>query len=571
MGIDMEEPEAGKGRGMRLGVMLSAALAVLLLLGAGIILLDPFGWHVIARLQGEYDPVLDAAPADSSLYIGVNLLSPDVSRVDNVWTTISAAAAGDIDQFAELRRQIEEQLIQEMGISMESDITPWVGQFIGLSIVSVNWDQTGQPADVEWLLSAETRDKETSDQFLSEIAAFLREERSVEVDISDYRGAALADADGIVFGRSEALVMMGSSVDALQQAIDAQHGKSLSDTLGYQQAAARLPKGRVVTGYVNGTDLNQWLSDVPTPLPHIAPENLPTAAIRGIGISLSLPENDRIQIDAVTAFDPEKLSAGQKRLMQLTAESAAAASLLPEETLLFITGKGIDVSWELIRRAMIAEIGRDDFEESMRMFAREFSIDFDRQLFPLLDGDFAVGLLPSSQGVLASGGLGAVLAVGTSDEPALASTIAAFSEDIGRPQGGLGLVTVSELPAGGTIYEFETPLIPELQFAYGVGQHYLLVGTSKAALSSLRFDGTASLADSEPYQAMWAAFPEGMIPAFFVDINGLRKMLDESDLAAEAASEPVFTALAPISRIAGASFAADDTAQIAALIFLESR
>ncbi len=571
MGMDTRVLESGGRRGRRLAVMLSAASAVLLLLAAVLLLLDPFGWHIIDRLKGEYDAALDAVPADSSLYVGVNLLSPDVSRVDDVWATISAASTGDAGQFTELRRKVEEQLIQEIGISIEADVIPWIGQFIGFSVVSAEWDEFGQPTNVEWLLAVETRDKEGSDQFLSKLAAFLDAKQDAMVDISDYQGVSLTQADQIAFGRSGTLVMMGSSTDTLKQGIDAQQGTSLSHTPGFQQAVAKLPGDRVLTGYVNGDQLNRWLADVPTPLPHIAPENLPTSAVQGIGFSFSLPAVDRIQIDAATAFDPEKLSAVQKRLLQLTAESEAAASLFPEETMLYITGKGIDGSWELLRRAMIAEIGRDDFEESMRMFAKEFSIDFDQQLFPLLDGEFAIGILPSSEGALADGGLGAVLAAGTSDEQSLATTVAAFSEDIGRPQGGLGQVTASELPAGGTVYEFETALLPDFQLAYGVGQNYLLLGTSKSALSDLRFDGKLSLANSGAYQAMWEAFPDGMVPAFFVDIAGLRKLLAESALAAEAASEPVITSLSVISRVAGASLAADDTAQITAIIFLESK
>jgi hypothetical protein len=570
--LDPHPSELGPERRGRFRTALLITVAITFLLVAGMLLLDPFGWHLLDRLRGDYDAALAAIPANSSIYVGVNLLSPNLTRLDDLQGAFRSATTGTGVDIDELRQEVDKALAQELGISVEEDLLPWLGQYLGFAVVTFEPAAFGNPPRFEWVMAVETRDRKATDQFLTKFAQGWSTSTGETAQREVYQGVSLTQFDQFILGRSGRLLLVGSSGDAIRHSIDAQDGDSLADALGYEEAIARLPRGRLLTTFVNIDQFNELLTNIPTPLPRISPENLPTASVQGTAVAVSLVEAG-VQLDFVTIYDPAQISALQRQALETRVIEPETAALFPSETLVYVTGKGIDLIWSSLRRALIAELGRADFEESMRLFVQEFSIDPNEQIFPHLDGEAALGILPSHLGTLASAAdvdLGAAIVIGTSDQSTLAANMSTFSERIGRPQGGLGTITEHNDLLGLTIYEFETVLVPDLLIAYGVGEGYLLLGSSGQTLRSLRFNGGASLASRPEYQAVWRAFPEEMSPGLYVDLQGLLRELHLEEATNESAADAATTLLRPIPHIAAANTVDGNIAQGRIIIFVET-
>lgn len=545
--------------------------AGLLLLAAVILLfVDPFSWHILDRVRGDYDAALVAIPPDSTAYLSINLLSPSRDRLDTLKEIFSSATSGTGVDLAELQRRIGDAVLQDGGISVEEDIIPWLGQYIGVAAVAVRLDPFGEFDGVDWVISAETRNRGASDQFLTKLKEGWTSSLGETARTSVYDGVTLNQFEQITFGQSGSLVLLGSTPKVIQQAIDAQNGDSLADLPGFDEAVAKLPADRLVTAYTHGDQLNELIASIPTALPRISPENLPTASIRGSALALTLVE-EGIQVDSVTVYDPDKLSALQRTALESRSEDPVADELFPADTLLFLSGTGVDLFWASVRRSLIAELGRADFEESMQLFQREFSINPDEALFPLLTGEAAVGLVPSSVGTIASDSgfdVGLIAVAGTSDQASLADNLATFSERIGSPIGGLGAVRSFESEQGVTVYEFSTILIPDLLFAYGVGHGNLLLGSSAEVMQSMTFSGGESLANRPAYRQVWPSFPEMMSPGLFIDVDGLLGLINEGGRKSDQAVSQLSAALQPVEAVASASSVDDNIATTRIIIFV---
>jgi hypothetical protein len=544
-------------------------LVALFLLAAGVIFLDPFNLHIVDRIRGGYDAAATAIPAESSVYVGIDLLNRNFDELDDFREVFVAATTGTDVDVANLEQRLDDLLARELNLSLEDDLKSWLGQYVGIALVAAELDEFGQLAGFDWVISAESRNRDASDQFLARLAQSWAGAQGESPSSEGYAGISLTKFKQIVFGRSGRFVLLGSSSGALHQAIDAQNGVSLADSDGYARTLAQLPRERLLTAYVNGAQLSELLAAVPTPLPHIGPDNLPTASIEGTALAMSLVK-EGLQIDAVTSYNPEKLTLLQETALETRVTDPKTPTLFPADALLMLSGQGIDLFWSTLRRSLIAEIGRSDFDESMRLFEREFSINPDEQLFPYLDGEAALGLIPSEIGTISAAAeidLGAIAVIGTSDQEGLAASLATFSTRIGNPIGGFGLVTTVQGSSEQIIYEFRTVLIPDLLFAYGTGNGYLMLGSSSEALQSMQFSGGGSLATTSAYQQAVQSFTDEMSVGLFADVQGILDVVGErvSDGGSLATMRAL---LSPIKYVAAGSQAGEDMAHTRLLIFV---
>ncbi|MFQ5398983.1 MAG: DUF3352 domain-containing protein [Anaerolineae bacterium] len=567
-GIHVDPPQP-HGRGRQLA---QAGLVIVLLLAAGLAVaafLDPFGWHLVDRMRGRYDAALAAVPADSSFYVGVNLLNVDQNRLGEIRTALDAATAGTTADFGDARRNLDEMLTQQLGLSLEQDILPWLGQYIGLAVLRVEPDEDGRLAAPDWVLSVETRDRDAADRFLEKLRSGWADFTGTAPAGDEYQGVTITYFDTapaearIAFARSKGLVLFGSGPRALRAAIEAQRGNSLADTGAFSELMPELPRGRLLTAFVNGSQLDQIAAVLPEAVPESVAANAPTAAIRGIALSLSLTDAG-VQIDGVTAYDEARLSDAQRRALETYVAGTETAVLYPAETYLFLAGRGINLIWDYYHERVAAEMGESDFKESMSLFARQFGINPDTELFPFLDGDAAVGVMRVAGGKSVfpgAAGLGATAVIGSSDPDTLAAHIAAFSDSIGDPVTGLGTVEKNAPGNDLVTYHFESVLFPAVPLNYGVGRGYLLLGSSQEALSELWPPAGESLADGEGFRQATEALPEGMAPGLYLDVAGLLAFLGQ-----ETALEPAVTPFRAISTIAAGGRADGNLARFTVLV-----
>ena len=503
---------------------LTAFLAII----AALIFIDPFGWRILDRLQGNSDLALTAMPSETAVYLGVDLLQFISDDWQAIFAQFSAADGGDA------QNDFEQSLNEQLGISFSEDVQPWVGPSFGVALLDVQADLTGNVTSVQWVAAAETRNRADTDAFLAKLAAGWAKMTGETAVSETYQNINITlfnsetPANQLAFGRDDNLLLIGSDLFAIQSALDARKDVSLANTSGFTELEPTLVApwrngGRLATLYLNTPRLGRLQSALPLSFGSFVLPALPTNGVLGTAVSVSLHEGN-IQLDVNTAYNLTQLGTAQTQLFQTQSADQTTINSLPVNTLLYANGEGIDQLWSLYREAFINETSDSDFEDSMALLKQQFGLNPNSDLFPFLDGTTTLALVPSdiaeggSVPQLAQAQLDAVLAIDSSDGAILSQNIADFSQRFDATIGTVGETAVN----GFTNYTLETALLSDFMLHYSVGHDQFIIATSPNALLTTQSTETATpFANSATFQTAWSAFPTDMTPGLYVDVAGL--------------------------------------------------
>lgn len=494
---------------------LGGLIVICLCLIVVVALVDPF--NIIGRLTGRYDPIAQAMPPTTQLYVGINPLGANPTQWQEIAQAFETSANNTEAEVVQDDVQDEIDFVQDdLGIDFATDIAPWVGQYYGGGILDMRLDDFGEIESMSWVIALETRDRDESDAFLLRLTQDLEDEgytdRFSQLDfqgITIYESDSPSDFDQLAFARHDNLVFMSNGFEGIRDAITAQEGDSLADMAAYEDVLSALPRQRVLTFYADPVQLGDSL---PRGFVEIDPDDLPTASLRGIGFSAGLAD-EGFRLDMATAYDTARLTETQMALFSATDERIQIDEQLPSGTLAYWRGVRLDLTWQLLRTALDDSIGRSDIDESLDFLADELGFH-PEDLALLLDGEWAVAAVPSSDGLLADElnvDINYVAIAGTSDRDSLGRLAEDFSRELERE--GLD---VDMSPAGnnGTLYYINDPFSP---FAFATHADTLLVSGSDRDINDI-LSGQPSLTDDDIYRQTWRAFPRGASPIAYLNI-----------------------------------------------------
>lgn len=529
---------------------------VLVVVGTALLWADPFGWHVWQRWTGGYDAAITAVPGNSQAYIGLNLLNADRERLDELAAAFDTSAS---------QNSLEQLLADEWGLSLEDDILTWIGQYVGVALLSIETAENGN-VSIHWVAAAELLDPEAADLFLEKWRETWIQKYDQTAETRTYKGIELIVFSGqpeLVFGRSDNLVLFGSDVEAIQQAIDTQGEESLADSASYQEATTHLPADRLLTFYTNGDELRDALTALSGTLSLTTPGDMLPEAMQGTAVSLSLVDAG-IQLDAITLYDADELTPTQQQALTTQVQKVETAAFFPATTPVYAVGQGLDLLWNNYRDSFIAQTSQQDFTESMQLFADEFGLNPNTDLFPLLDGEAAFGLIPGTTGLEEIGlPVGGTAVIHTNNPAQLTANLEAFSQTFGNPQTGIGTVTTGT-SNGFTTSQIESVLFPGWHPVYTTQEQFFVLGSDLAAVQTLVWDGGPSLAAAPHYQQTWQVFPADFTPGLYIDMAGLVEMLQTTSSPATD-----FSQLKPITTIAMAGSSAENRVHQTLVVFIQ--
>ncbi len=515
------------GLGILAGIIFVIVVVVVILL-----FVDPFGWDLLG-MTGK-DAAAEAIPAEAAMYIHVNL---DRLGDENLEAIIRALSPEPLEEGTTfLDQQLEELddwLSEEMNITYSEDIQPWIGNDVGLGISDLAFDLYGTAGQEGILFAVEVDDKSAADEFLEQIITELEERSGATVEEETYADQTiyfLEDdvVDNVAICRSENLLLIGESVVPIHAGIDAQNGASLADLDSYQNAIDGLPGGEILTMYM---DMAKYYESM-TPLVSMAygpgmsdlmSESSAAAVYVAVGISAV---DVGVKIDYAILTDPELQAELPEGYLDTDPK---IPSMAPEDTIMYLVSGIVVEDLEQTRENLLQLLSSQgsDAEEALTLFAMSFGFDPIDDLIGSLDGEIALLLLPSAEGLLAESmdiPLGFALLAETNKPQKLLTVADNFSAAMERQ--GMGEVEVSEEEFG-TIYDLVDMFSGDLIVTYGVGEEHLMIGSSSSVFADL-FSGGPSLAESEAYQEIWDAFPRDMVPMMYLNIEGLIGQIRES-------------------------------------------
>lgn len=560
-------------RSLLIGGIAGGALLVCLCCAAataGVLFLDPFGWKLLDRLAGRYDPLAEAAPGDSAFYLSADLLQFRSARLQRVLQAFAdVPGAGDVQSADDAVQELDKSLGDSLGLSVTDDILPWLGQRVGVTAADLSVSQFG-PSEGDIVVLAEVRDRRRAEAFLFKFIDAVAAESGTTFDDEIYKGVTLyiqnsAD-EPVVVALSRDVFLLSNRLSALKAVIDTQQGAadSLADRADFRDLRAGLPGDRLLDVYFPGQGLLNLAENSQTGLPMDETTRQTVEALGGLYLTLAATD-EGLRLDASFRYDEAKLSDAQREMMSFSAR-AAASDLLPAGTLAYALGHRPDLTWATYRDTLNQAGG--DFDEALRQFERQFGFDAD-EVMHHLNGEVALALLADPDSLLVENAqmeLGFVVMAQTDD----AALVQAALDDLnGALETDMGMTVEAQTLAGADVFALTAPGSGGT-LVYGVAQNWLTLASSAAAFTDV-FDGGEAVSEAAVHRQVWSALPDGVRPVLYVDMRGVLALVRDGLPSAESFDREVGPYLEPIKAIAaGATPYRNGAAQSTIVIFIEN-
>lgn len=417
--------------------------------------------------------------------------------------------------------RIQKDIFTKTNVDPLQDVRPWVG---GVTLARLPGESSAGIADRDRLLMVlGIRDKLKAFAFARKMKANAKG----QIAEQDYKGVTLtevAQKDGTSVG----MAMLGNhwvlafDPELVRQAIDTYQG---SPSFASQPEVRKMiQRGAEVTNpliQVYVVDYKPLLQSATSEgNGEISPSTL-SELESGKSMVIGAGVDDRgLRVQAMAYLDPEVAPMGDQP------EPNNVTTRFPAETLILLSGRDLHQVWlQLIARTQTyPEVG--ETVEQVRSGFKQVQLEAD-QVFGWMDGEFALGLIPSQDGILAQTGFGGALVLETSDRAAAAATLKQLNELV-RTRLPLPLAVNETEFQGIAISEWSIPqLAPGALVSYGwLDDRSLLIALGGPLVKTMVPQPTTNLEKSETFQDTVASLPKSNLGYVYVNMEQALSILN---------------------------------------------
>lgn len=531
------------------GLLIAGGVLLLaLLVGGGV-----FAYNTVFQRPNAIPQLL---AADTQLYIAVTPNLSDVPNLDRLRRAFPTEDDAPLDE--DLSKQLEEQL----GVSFQADIAPWIGPEAAFALTNFPVDAIASAGDLgatdlpnatDALFILSSRDDRAAQTFLDKQRAH-REGKGETFTSTEVQGVTVYSQEGdektplSSFAIVRRHVVFATSPDLIGAiaARDPRGEATLERNPRFQEVRAALPENRLGYLYLDAAPLVQLveassedLGDV-MPAEQLEQQLAAMRAMKGMGFSLAA-EADGFAFDAVVGMDRAKVPA---ELMSQIDEYREAVS--PERITVVSSDALAAVSFRI--PPSFGKTMRDSFaavpdaEEQIAAFEQELDFDLDRDFFSWFHGEASLVLLPGETILDSETPVTGYFALRPTDKAAAEAGMAKLVTVLESAAGDLGL---REEQVGGATWQVIGP--PEQAVGgYGFIGDELVVGVGPRAMAAATGEGEA-LGGQADFQMVTKPLPAPNGGVFFANLGPLL------DLAEEQGADPeAIDGLRPFTAIAAA-------------------
>jgi len=407
--------------------------------------------------------------------------------------------------------EFQQENLAETNIDWEKDIQPWLGGIM-LAFVPGQKEQDMDPVNL--LMVVGIKNKFKALRFVTK----LKGEKESQVIKREYQGVTIreiTDESGKTFN----LAILGDYLAiapiaaALEDAIDTFQGKSISMSKNATETLQRNTgvENAITTIFI--PNYSQLITEFTDDL--LENQNLSAAGLEqfveidsvvmGIGV-----DDGGVRLRGLTKLvsplPPDWTQPASDKILQR----------FPAETMMLISGMGISQSWsQFVTQAQENEDLQDTLDMVKKTF-EEVGLDVEREVFSWMDGEFALGLIASNQGVLATTGVGGAMVVETSNRSAAEVTLKKLNQ-MARKKKGVG---VKEKQMGGqSVTEWQMVGIGTF-FGYGwLDDNTLFVAVGKPLIEIMMSMPDDGLIGSESFEEIAGSLPKSNQGYFYFDMK----------------------------------------------------
>lgn len=325
-------------------------------------------------------------PADTQVYFTINLRpgASQISKARNVFSIFENTSG-----FEDQREDLVGDLDDETGIDLRDDVAPWIGKDITFASFGAS-----SPLDSQWVVLLQTNDRKASERFLDKLRLHLEGQQSFRFEKAGYQDGSLIydeENEHAGFGLTDKYALVGSDSDVIRSMIRqfvSPPSNPLSEEKTFVGMIDHLSPDRFMLLFVRDGGLHNYGSIMDSSILDTLVQYIPEAA----GLSASFTDTGIQLVLYLEEPQVDELGA-QHNFLHL-------ASVLPEDTLLMVSGTNVAGIWQSLRGTLRDrnDYRGDRIDHAFDVMEDELGISVEAQLIGQLTGETSLAVLPASGG-----------------------------------------------------------------------------------------------------------------------------------------------------------------------------
>ncbi|MFK0733128.1 MAG: DUF3352 domain-containing protein [Gloeotrichia echinulata GP01] len=507
------------------------------------------------------------------------LMATYINTDPQAWTKLQQFGTPEAQQLVTKGLEsFNQENLKESNISYEKDIKPWVGGVM-IAVLPPNpvkpaqfktpAAEPNQPAKLQSepniLMVVGIKDKLAALNF----GLKLKEQKGVQIQETDYKGEKITETTqkgkptySVLLNNSQ--LVLAPEKQAIEQAIDTFKGQPsfatkegasniLSKGVDVQNTLAQI----YVPDYAGMVQQLVAANPQGTQLPTQTMNQLKQvkSMVAGVGV-----DDAGLRVKAIANLDPEL------NKFQYQTTPANIVAQFPADTFALVSGQGISRSWQTL-----LEQSKDypDFKQAVEQTRAQLkfvNIDLDKEIFGWMDGEFALGAIPSDKGLLANVGFGGALVFDTSDRQTAEATLSKLDTLIKTQQ-----VNVAQTKVGGKdVTEWQVPQQGALLSHGWLDQDTLFIAIGGPVAEAIASPKGQSLENSDAFKSATSSLQKPNGGYFFLDMDKTVSLVNR--IASQSLSPQANAILASIRGLGVTATSPDkSTTQLEMLVALKPK
>jgi Protein of unknown function (DUF3352) len=413
-------------------------------------------------------------------------------------------------------QDFNKQALTESNIDYEKDIKPWIGGVM-IAVLPPNSAKSTQttPESFNVLMVVKIKDKISALNFANK----LKERKDVKTTETDYKGQKITES---IEGTSSPVyssvlnndyIVVAPEKTGVEKAIDTFKGEpSFAAKKG---ADSLLAKGLDLTNPIAqvylpdyGAVVEQLVTSSPnaTQIPPATLAQLKQIKSLSAGVGV---DKDGLRLKAIADVDPQLLK------NQYQASSGKLVEIFPADTIALVTGAGISKGWTAFNKQAKDVPQLSSSLDLAKAQLQTYNLDLDKDIFGWMNGEFALAVISSKQGVLAPVGFGGALVIDTSDRP---TAEAALSKLDGIAKNAS--VSVAPRNIGATaVTEWQVPGQGALLGHGWLDKDTVFIAFGGPIADAIATKPSQLLSSSDNFKAATSSLPKSNAGYFYLDMD----------------------------------------------------
>ncbi|OUL27063.1 metalloendopeptidase [Nostoc sp. RF31YmG] len=485
---------------------------------------------IAAYMYFKGGPTGDSAGALGSAKVVPSsaLMATYITTDPQAWAKLQQFGTPEAQQLvAKGLESFNKDMLKDSNISYEKDIKPWAGSVM-IAVLPPNAVKPAQfntPAasnkpiklqsEPNILLVVGIKDKIAALNFGNKLKA----QKGIKFQESDYKGEKITETTdkgkptySVVLNNSQ--LILAPEKQAVEQAIDTFKGQPSFATK--EGASNILSKGVDVKNtlaqiYIpDYAGMVQQLAAANPQGTQLPPQTLKQlqqvkSMVAGVGV-----DDAGLRVKAIANLDP------QLNKFQYQNTPAKIVGQFPTDTFALVSGQGISRTW-----STVLEQSKDypEFNQAVAQVRQQLkavaNLDLDKEVLGWMDGEFALGTIPSNQGILASVGFGGALLFDTSDRKTAEATLSKLDDLVKKQSLNVAQRDIS----GKKITEWQIPQQGALLAHGWLDEDTLFVALGSPIADAIATNKSQSLDNSDTFKAVTGSLQKPNGGYFYVDMD----------------------------------------------------